>query len=51
MDPADIQKSFDIFFEQNGIQQAQTGVPTVDTLKEYHLDFVIPALQKEGLIK
>ncbi len=50
MDPADIQKSFDIFFEQMGFNK-QTGVPTVDTLKEYHLDFVIPALQKEGLIK
>lgn len=50
MDPDDIQKSFDIFFEQMGFNK-QTGVPTTDTLKAYSLDFVIPVLQKEGLLK
>lgn len=50
MDPDDINKSFDIFFEQVGCDK-ETGVPTTDTLKAYHLDFVIPVLQKEGLIK
>lgn len=50
MDPDDINKSFDIFFEQVGCDK-ETGVPTTDTLKAYRLDFVIPVLQKEGLIK
>lgn len=50
MDPDDINKSFDIFFEQIGCDK-ETGVPTTDTLKAYRLDFVIPVLQKEGLIK
>lgn len=50
MDPDDISKSFDIFFEQVGCNK-ETGVPTTDTLKAYRLDFVIPVLQKEGLIK
>lgn len=50
MDPDDINKSFDIFFEQVGCD-IETGVPTTDTLKAYRLDFVIPVLQKEGLIK
>lgn len=50
MDPDDINKSFDIFFEQVGCDK-KTGVPTTDTLKAYRLDFVIPVLQKEGLIK
>lgn len=50
MDPDDIAKSFDIFFEQVGFNP-KTGVPTVDTLKAYNLDFVIPVLQKEGLIQ
>ena len=50
MDPDDISKSFDIFFEQVGCDK-ETGVPTTDTLKAYRLDFVIPVLQKEGLIK
>lgn len=50
MDPDDINKSFDIFFEQIGCDK-ETGVPTRDTLKAYRLDFVIPVLQKEGLIK
>lgn len=50
MDPDDINKSFDIFFEQMGLNK-QTGVPTNDTFKAYQLDFVIPVLQKEGLIK
>lgn len=50
MDPDDINKSFDIFFEQVGYDK-ETGVPTTDTLKAYRLDFVIPVLQKEGLIK
>lgn len=50
MDPDDINKSFDIFFEQDGCDK-ETGVPTTDTLKAYRLDFVIPVLQKEGLIK
>ena len=50
MDPDDINKSFDIFFEQVGCDK-ETGVPTTDTLKAYRLDFVIPILQKEGLIK
>lgn len=50
MDPYDINKSFDIFFEQIGCDK-ETGVPTTDTLKAYRLDFVIPVLQKEGLIK
>ena len=50
MDPDDINKSFDIFFEQVGCDK-ETGVPTTDTLKAYRLAFVIPVLQKEGLIK
>ena len=50
MDPDDISKSFDIFFEQVGCDK-ETGVLTTDTLKAYRLDFVIPVLQKEGLIK
>lgn len=50
MDPDNINKSFDIFFEQVGCDK-ETGVPTTDTLKAYRLDFVIPVLQKEGLIK
>lgn len=50
MDPDDINESFDIFFEQVGCDK-ETGVPTTDTLKAYRLDFVIPVLQKEGLIK
>ncbi len=50
MDPDDINKSFDIFFEQIGCDK-ETGVPTTDPLKAYRLDFVIPVLQKEGLIK
>lgn len=50
MDPDDINKSFDIFFEQVGCDK-ETGVPTTDTLMAYRLDFVIPVLQKEGLIK
>lgn len=50
MDPDDINKSFDIFFGQIGCDK-ETGVPTTDTLKAYRLDFVIPVLQKEGLIK
>lgn len=50
MDPDDINKSFDIFFEQVGCDK-ETGVPTTDTLKAYRLDFVIPVLQKEVLIK
>lgn len=50
MDPDDINKSFNIFFEQVGCDK-ETGVPTTDTLKAYRLDFVIPVLQKEGLIK
>ena len=50
MDPDDISKSFDIFFQQVGCDK-ETGVPTTDTLKAYRLDFVIPVLQKEGLIK
>lgn len=50
MDPDDINKSFDIFFEQVGCDK-ETGVPTTDTLKAYRLDFVIPVLQKEGLLK
>lgn len=50
MNPDDINKSFDIFFEQVGCDK-ETGVPTTDTLKAYRLDFVIPVLQKEGLIK
>ena len=50
MDPDDINKSFDIFFEQVGCNK-EIGVPTTDTLKAYRLDFVIPVLQKEGLIK
>lgn len=50
MDPDDINKSFDIFFEQVGCDK-ETGVPTTDTLKAYRLDFVIPVLQKESLIK
>lgn len=50
MDPDDINKSFDTFFEQVGCDK-ETGVPTTDTLKAYRLDFVIPVLQKEGLIK
>lgn len=50
MDPDDINKSFDIFFEQVGCDK-ETGVPTTDTLKAYRLDFIIPVLQKEGLIK
>lgn len=50
MDPDDINKSFDIFFEQVGCDK-ETGVPTTDTLKAYRLDFVIPVLQKEGLTK
>lgn len=50
MDPDDINKSFDIFFEQVGCDK-ETGVPTTDTLKAYRLDFVIPVLLKEGLIK
>ena len=50
MDPDDINKSFDIFFEQVGCDK-ETGVPTTDTLKAYRLDFVIPVLPKEGLIK
>ena len=45
MDPDDINKSFDIFFEQVGCDK-ETGVPTTDTLKAYRLDFVIPVLQK-----
>ena len=50
MDPDDINKSFDIFFEQVGYNK-ETGFPTTDTLKAHRLDFVIPVLQKEGLIK
>jgi len=50
MDPDDISKSFDIFFEQVGYNK-ETGFPTTDTLKAHRLDFVIPVLQKEGLIK
>lgn len=50
MDPDDINKSFDIFFEQVGCDK-ETGFPTTDTLKAHRLDFVIPVLQKEGLIK
>ncbi len=50
MDPDDINKSFDIFFEQVGCDK-ETGVPTTDTLKAYRLDFVLPVLQKEGLTK
>ena len=50
MDLDDISKSFDIFFEQVGYNK-ETGFPTTDTLKAHRLDFVIPVLQKEGLIK
>ena len=50
MDPADIQKSFDIFFEQIGFNK-QTGVPTVDTLKRISSRLRHPGSSKEGLIK
>ncbi len=49
MDPADIEKSFDIFFTQNKFD-VKTGAPTAEVYKELELDYVIPVMEKEGLI-
>lgn len=44
MDKDDIEKSFDIFFK------LITGAPTEQAYKDINLEFVIPVMQKEGLI-
>lgn len=49
MDKDDIEKSFDIFFKLINWDPA-TGAPTEQAYKEINLEFVIPVMQKEGLI-
>ncbi|MCD8339961.1 MAG: aldehyde ferredoxin oxidoreductase [Burkholderiales bacterium] len=49
MDRDDIEKSFDIFFEQNKFDK-ETGAPTAEAYKELELDYVIPVLEKDGLM-
>ncbi|MCD8339137.1 MAG: aldehyde ferredoxin oxidoreductase [Burkholderiales bacterium] len=49
MDPDDIEKSFDIFFEQIHFDP-KTGAPTAEAYKELELDYVIPVMEKEGLM-
>lgn len=49
MDKDDIEKSFDIFFNLIG-WDPNTGAPTEKAYKELKLEFVIPVMQKEGLI-
>jgi len=49
MDKDDIEKSFDIFFKLINWDPA-TGAPTEQAYKDINLEFVIPVMQKEGLI-
>lgn len=49
MDKDDIEKSFDIFFKLINWDPA-TGAPTEQAYKKINLEFVIPVMQKEGLI-
>lgn len=49
MDRADIEKSFDLFYEVMDFD-IQTGSPTEKCLKTYNLEWMIPTLRKEGLI-
>ncbi|WP_282163465.1 aldehyde ferredoxin oxidoreductase N-terminal domain-containing protein [Turicimonas muris] len=49
MDKDDIEKSFDIFFEMVG-WDPKTGAPTEKAYKEMQLDFVVPVMQKKGLM-
>ena len=49
MDQGDIEKSFDIFFKMINWDPA-TGAPTEQAYKDINLEFVIPVMQKEGLI-
>ena len=49
MDQGDIEKSFDIFFKLINWDPA-TGAPTEQAYKDINLEFVIPVMQKEGLI-
>ena len=48
MDRADIEKSFDLFFDVMDFDQ-KTGAPTERCIKSYGLDWMLPALKKEGL--
>lgn len=48
MDRADIEKSFDIFYDVMGFDK--NGCPTEATIKNYKLDWTLPALKKEGLL-
>ena len=48
-DEEDIEKSFDIFFKLINWDPA-TGAPTEQAYKDINLEFVIPVMQKEGLI-
>ena len=49
MDKDDFEKSFDIFFKLINWDPA-TGAPTEQAYKDINLEFVIPVMQKEGLI-
>ena len=49
MDRDDIEKSFYIFFNLIG-WDPKTGAPTEQAYKEMKLDFVVPVMQKEGLM-
>lgn len=49
MDKDDIEKSFDIFFAQID-WDPKLGIPTEKAYKELGLDFVVPVMQKEGLM-
>ena len=49
MEKDDIEKSFDIFFKLINWDPA-TGAPTEQAYKDINLEFVIPVMQKEGLI-
>lgn len=49
MDRDDIEKSFDIFFKQID-WDVPTGAPTAKAYKDLNLEFVIPVMEKEGLM-
>ncbi len=49
MEKSDIEKSFDIFFEQVHFDR-KTGAPTEQAYRELELEFVVPVMKQEGLM-
>lgn len=49
MDRDDIEKSFDMFYELMGMDK-KTGAMTEAGYRNYQLDFVVPTMEKEGLL-